>query len=221
MAIKKTAAKRLLLDNDWDGLLNWWTEERSSQRIVMSLMFDSDPLIRWRTIQALGLICEKQYKDDPEWVRGIIRQLLWGMNDESGNIIWNAPEALSEILLRIPELIVEYAPIVASNIELEPFPVGVHLFIARISSIDRVVFSDFAEYLSGSLNNDDPRIALFAGLALLNIDDRLYRQEVSGLSSDERKVNIYNFVTNSIEIVTVKHLLSDTAGKRASQYLRA
>ena len=67
MAIKKTAVKKLLFDNDWDGLLKWWIEDRSSQRIGMSLLFVNDPLIIWRIIQARSIICEKQFTDDLEF----------------------------------------------------------------------------------------------------------------------------------------------------------
>ena len=99
MALKKTVLKELLHNRDWDGILSWWSKERSAQRVVLSMLFDIDPLLRWRTIQALGRIAVYTYHEDPERVKSIVRHLFWGMNDESGNLIRIAPELDKDTLV--------------------------------------------------------------------------------------------------------------------------
>ena len=59
------------------------------------------------------------------FVGEVVRRLLWSMNDESGSVGWSAPEAVAEIVVHVPRLD-EYAEVVASSIDLDPFQRGVH-----------------------------------------------------------------------------------------------
>jgi len=214
MALKKTVLKKLLLNRDQDGILSWWQKERSSQRVVLSMLFDNDPLLKWRTVQALGSICEFKSEEDIEWVRGVVRHLLWGMNDESGNLIRIAPEALAEILLRVPSLIDEYAEIVISNHDLEPFEAGVHLFMARISAVKPELLKTYYHVLLQSLQNSDPQIRLFAAITLKNADPQFEAQFVH-LVSDAETVEIYDFSESVLKRVSVASVINAHANDRA------
>lgn len=218
MALKKTVLKKLLLNRDWDGILSWWQQERSAQRVVLSMLFDSGSLLKWRTVQALGSICEFKAGEDVEWVRGVIRHLLWGMNDESGNLIRIAPEALAEILLRVPSLIDEYAEIVISNHDLEPFEAGVHLFMARISAVKPELLKKHYNALLQSLQNSDPKIRLFAAIALKNADPQFEAQFVH-LISEAETVEIYDFSESVLKRVSVASVINAHANDRAGNFI--
>ena len=207
MPLKKTVLKNLIINLDWDGILSWWNEERSAQRVVMSLLFDNDPLVKWRTIQALGRICAVKAESDPEWFKGIIRHFLWGMNDESGNLIWIAPEALSEIFLRVPGVIDEYSSLVIVNYDLEPFEAGVHLFMARISALNSVVLKDFSHVLLESLKDNDPKIRMYAAVALKNIDPS-FEAQFMHLESDAESVEVFDFADSKLKKDTVGSLVT-------------
>ncbi|MBC8277375.1 MAG: hypothetical protein H8E46_04030 [FCB group bacterium] len=218
MALKKTVLKKLLLNRDWDGILSWWQQERSAQRVVLSMLFDSGPLLKWRTVQALGCICGFKAPENIEWVRGVVRHLLWGMNDESGNLIWIAPEALAEVLLRVPSLIDEYAEIVISNHDLEPFEAGVHLFMARISAVKPELLKKHYNALLQSLQNSDPKIRLFAAIALKNADPQFEAQFVH-LISEAETVEIYDFSESVLKRVSVASVINAHANDRAGNFI--
>jgi len=214
MALKKNVLKKLLINRDWDGILSWWQQERSAQRVLLSMLFDNDPLLKWRTVQALGCICEFKAEADPEWVRTVIRHLLWGMNDDSGNLIWIAPEALAEILLRVPSLIDEYAEIVIANHDLEPFEAGVHFFMARLAPVKPQLLKKYFNVLLQSLQNSDPKIRLFAVVALKNADLQFEAQFVH-LISDAEIVEIYDFGESVLKRVSVASVINAHANDRA------
>lgn len=67
---------------------------------LIALTLDADELIGWRAVKALGLASAVVADHDPEFVRGILRRLMWMMNDESGSIGWRAPQAMGAIIAR-------------------------------------------------------------------------------------------------------------------------
>lgn len=214
--MKKEQLRTILLERNWTGLERFWSEEKSAQRLLLQLMFDKDALIKWRSIEALGVICITKFNEDPEWVKGIIRHFVWGMNDESGNLIWHAPEAMSEILVRIPGLISEFAPILASQMETEPFPAGVHYALARISFVDAKVLSYLQDYLQDSLDIDDPTTAVSAYICLKNMGFRTWEDKPYKLFTNMESMTLYNFYTGELDRQTVKDCirLSETEIRR-------
>ena len=62
-------------------------------------------------------------EQDLERVRVLVRGLFWSMNDESGNLIRFAPQAIGEILARVPELLPEYEKNLAAFRDESPFEV--------------------------------------------------------------------------------------------------
>jgi len=123
--------RELLEKKSYKELLNWAVQNRNPLRPLSSLLFDEDSLIRFRAIEVLGKVAAIEYKKDPERVRRQIGRFLWLMNDESGGICWNAPQAIGEILYNVPDLIPEYGPILTSYFDEEPFEVGSRWGVAR------------------------------------------------------------------------------------------
>jgi|GEM_PF-1543512 len=136
----KSALRKILQERDWPELFRWWDAERGAQRALLSVQFDNDEAIKRSALEALGRICGRIYPADSEWVKGLVRHFLWGMNDESGNLIWHAPEALAEILFNCPDLIEEYTPVVVSFAEDPAFTRGVLAFIQRLSALHPELF---------------------------------------------------------------------------------
>ncbi|MCX6640326.1 MAG: hypothetical protein NTW14_07575, partial [bacterium] len=120
---RKTIVKQYLINRDWQGLLEWAQQNRSAIRSLQTFLVSEDILLRWRAAQGLGKL---SMVISPRQVKELIRRLFWGMNDESGNLIWGAPEAVAEVLFHNRELIPKFAPILASHLEVDPFPKSVH-----------------------------------------------------------------------------------------------
>lgn len=71
---------------------------RKAVNPLLGFLCSGDENIRWRAVEALGIVVSHLAKTDLESARVILRRLLWMLNDESGGIGWGAPEALGEIL---------------------------------------------------------------------------------------------------------------------------
>ena len=124
-ARRKETARGFLRAGDFEGLVTWATTEKGAQRALLSLLLDAEEQIRWRAAEGLGRLCAHVATQDLEPVRNLIRLLFWSMNDESGNLIRFAPQAIGEILFHVPALKPEYADNLAAFREESPFESGV------------------------------------------------------------------------------------------------
>ena len=201
---RKETVRRFLEMRDWEGLSDWAKTERSAIRVVSASLLSDDALMSWRATEALGKLAgQKARMNGANSVRAIVRRLLWGMNDESGSIIWNAPEAIAEILVNVPELTDKYGRIVASFIDLEPFPRGVHWAIARLSEIKSNVFSDMIAVLRVSLASQDPAIRAFAAKVLVKMQVLSSDDIERNLLRDEAEFQMYDMGIGEMISITV------------------
>jgi hypothetical protein len=58
-------------------------------------------------------------EQDAEFVRNILRRLLWSLNDESGSVGWRSAPALGCIIAASPGRFPEFVPLVLSLLDLE------------------------------------------------------------------------------------------------------
>jgi HEAT repeat protein len=195
--------KSILQDRDWDKLLSWYLNNRGAVRILTSLLYDDAPLIRWRAIEAFGLVSQELAKNDMESVRQIIRRFFWGMNDESGNLIRNAPEAIGEILLKVPDLIPDYGFVLASFISEEPFESGVHRAMARMIPEKPKFVNEITDKFIDSLNDDNPAVRGNAAYILASLNPDLLDGFSNKLESDDSVYNEYDFEQGEIIDITV------------------
>ena len=195
----KSELEQILMARDWKRLMQWWCGFRGSQRALLTAQFHPDRLIKWRALEALGWICHYIYHQNPPRVRAIIRHFLWGMNYESGNLIWHAPEALSEIFVRLPLLIDEYGLITASHIEQPAFARGLLFFLARLSPLNGEIFQEYLKKLSDSLLEDDEYIRVFSAAAVHNLAPKMLLEHIALFNLDHRIVELYNFRRGTVD----------------------
>ncbi len=62
--------------------------------------------------QAVNLLAAANLEDG----RGVMRRLMWQMNEDSGNLGWGVPEAMAEVMARNAALAAEYSKILLSYI---------------------------------------------------------------------------------------------------------
>lgn len=84
---------------------------------ALGALCSQEPQLRWRAVEAVGLLVSKVAAKDLEAAKEVVRRLLWSLNEESGSIGWGAPEALAEILARENELAKDFLPIFVSFLE--------------------------------------------------------------------------------------------------------
>ncbi len=204
---RKQRVLELLANRDLDGFSTWMAEDGSPAAVLVSLLFVNDELLSWRAIEALGKLMGAKALDDPEIVRDYLRRLFWSMNDESGSVIWNAPEAIGEILAQAPDLAHEYTLRLLSFLHEEPFERGAHWAVARLAKVRPDAFTEGAEMLIDSLADPDPTIRGLAASALLAIDAKSSRRAVEALQNDESPVTEYDFHSGQLKWTTVGRMI--------------
>jgi hypothetical protein len=209
--LRKSEVRGWLQRRDDEALLSWAGSVRNPQRILMSLTFDGDELIRWRAIEALGRVAAFQAQQSIERVRDHIRRLLWLMNDESGGLGWHAPEIIGEILVNVPELIPAYGSLLPSYLREEPFERGTHFAVQRVAHLDPTPFRDSVPELTRSLEDPDPATRAYAALALHAILGAAAEQVTRRAATDRTSFSSYDFETGQLRDQTV-----GDAAKRAT-----
>ena len=82
---------------------------RGGLRAAQRKLYDPDPAGRAEGVREIGEYAEARWADDPRGVREIVRRFIWALSEESGATPWGAPEAVAEIVARIPELRPDFA----------------------------------------------------------------------------------------------------------------
>jgi HEAT repeat protein len=91
-----------------------------SRRVInplFSFLLHANEKVRWRAINAMGVVVDNMARTDMESARIIMRRLMWSLNDESGGIGWGAPEAMGEIMARNERLADEFCTILLSYLD--------------------------------------------------------------------------------------------------------
>jgi len=208
-AKKRDEIYDLLVKRDWSGLLKWYLNKRGAVRVLMYFLYDLSPLIRWRAVEAFGIVSAELSKSHLEAVRQIVRRFFWGMNDESGNLIRNAPESIGEVLLNVPHLIDEYGLVLASFYEEEPFERGVHRALARISQLQPGFLKDLSPSLESSFNNPDPAIRAFTFSIMNNLNIEISELIYNRLVDDKIKFEFYDYDMGLIKTICVSDYLEE------------
>jgi hypothetical protein len=84
---------------------------------LFSLLLDKEPLIRWRAVTAFGAAMAEVAAKSLEDARDVWRNLMWRVNEESGNIAWGIPECMGETLAACPMLAFDYHRILISYVQ--------------------------------------------------------------------------------------------------------
>lgn len=90
---------------------------RQAVNPLFSFFYNTDELIKWRAVTAMGAVVAGLADHDMESARVVMRRLMWNLNDESGGIGWGSPEAMGEIMARHAGLADEYAYLLVSYVD--------------------------------------------------------------------------------------------------------
>ncbi len=214
-AERKQWLRQVLLRRDLEQLASWGETRRDAERLLNSLAFDSDELVRSRAIEGLGLLARQRARTRPDAVRELVRRMLWAMNDESGNSIGHAPELAGELLASVPALVPEFASTLASLRECDPYQRGVRWAMARIAAAVPEAFAGEGETLRVSLQDPDPYIR---GMALLALGCRnlpALLPLIEKLRDDPSKLEYYDFRSGGSTRASVGEL-AESALRRCS-----
>lgn len=189
----QTALKSLLHQRDYATITRRAAINKRVLSELLALTLDADDVIGWRAVKALGLASAVVATRDAEFVRGILRRLMWSLNDESGSIGWRAPQAMGAILAASPGKFAEFAPIIASTLDVEEthFYPGVLWAIGIIAEhhAERVRFA--LPQIRALLCDASPQTRGMAAFCLGRLRDVASRDALARLVSDNALVEIF------------------------------
>jgi len=214
--LSRQDVRACLEKRDLSAVVEQAAERGATSRAVVSLLFDPEPIIRWRAIETLGLSAARTSHRGLEKVRRQLRNLLWLMNDESGGLCWMAPEAIGEIVYRVPQLLDEYGPLLPQFFDEEPFERGSRWGVARLAPLKPELFAPVVPRLLGSLSDADPVVRGYSLLALGALGKGGGPNEAITLKNDMAAVPVYDFESGVLEAVSVGELARRYSGKSSS-----
>ena len=95
----KTRWKGLILQDRWRDVLQEAMALPGREAIGPLISFlPQTPEIKWRGVAILGKVLAQLANRDRENARVVMRQLMWQLNEESGNLGWGIPEAFGSAL---------------------------------------------------------------------------------------------------------------------------
>jgi len=164
---------------------------------LVPLTFDRDPLIAWRAVEAMGVAAERIVRRRPDAVREHLRRLNWLITEESGGICWRAPEAMAEIVARLPEPYADFAPIVVHLLvetaeeDLRHFRAGMLWAIGRLGPVAVPHLEDVLPAMTAALAHPDSQVRGMAVWALSRVGHAALPAARSGLADDAGPVELY------------------------------
>jgi len=81
---------------------------------LLPLLVTTNEKLKNRVVKSFGEVVARLAENDIESARIVMRRLMLSLNDESGGIGWNSPEAMGEIMARSDKLADEYHKIIIS-----------------------------------------------------------------------------------------------------------
>jgi len=179
---------------------------------LFSCLYNTDELIKWRAVTAMGDVVASIADADIESARVVMRRLMWNLNDESGGIGWGSPEAMGEILARNMRLGEEYSRILISYInkdgnylENEVLRQGVIWGIGRIAGVKPHLMRDSFVFLISCLESGDAMLRGLSAWAIGSIDPIKAQYILSPLKNDDSVIKIYS--DGIISRFTIKNII--------------
>ena len=166
---------------------------------LFSFFHNRDPLVRWRSVTAMGLITASLAGTEIESARVIMRRLMWTLNDESGGIGWGSPEAMGDIMARSHDLACEFGCILVSYIREEAnyleHPVlqrGVLWGLGRLGHVYPESMRAAATAFHPFLTSEDPFHRGLSAWALTPLDDETATPLLENLTQDKTTITLYS-----------------------------
>lgn len=83
---------------------------------LISFLYSTEELVKWKAVEAVGIVVAHLASSDLEAARNIMRRLIWNLNDESGGIGWGSAEAMGEIMAMHETMAEEYYRVLLSYV---------------------------------------------------------------------------------------------------------
>lgn len=176
---------------------------------LIGLLYDSDDLIRFRAVEAIGFISSQRKDTDVEKLRVLMRRFIWNLNEESGGIGWGSPEAMAETAAASEKIYNEFIQIIISYIDPESGSFLDHeeLHPGVVWGIGRLAkkypdTAKHAEYMiKDLLKRKDSRVRGLAVWTAGNCRLKSLEKEIEALLNDSEEFILYD--EHQLETMTI------------------
>lgn len=189
-----TMLRDLLQHADYSAITRLAAKNKRVLSKLIALTLDIDEMIGWRAVKALGLASAVVADRDAEFVRGILRRLMWMMNDESGSIGWRATPAMGAIIAQRPKLFAEFITIVVTMFDVEEkhFYPDILWAIGHIAEQDPGCVRYALPTVLNYLHDASPQTRAMAAWCAGHIGDRKALAGLQKLVADSTHVRIFS-----------------------------
>ena len=179
---------------------------------LIRLTYDADPLICWRSIDAIGRCAQRLAGIRMECLKTYLRRLFWMMSDESGSIAWRAPEIIVEIIRADPHALADFIPMTVSLLDMEPedlaeFLPGILYALGRIGEISPDSVMGSLRRILDAADHKDGEVCAMALSCLGRLSAFGLVSRYPGLWQDERKVTVYR--CEQLAEITIRELVHE------------
>lgn len=202
---RKMAVESLLRERDTAGVVALSEQEPNVISALVGLLNETDDLLRWRAIEAIGVLAARRAEEEG-WiaVKDLVRRQIWTMGEESGGTAWHAAEALAEMIYNVQPLAEEFATVMASFGDSEPWEWPCAWGVARLAnSPARQYLEGEVEQLLGNLTHEDPAVRGHSAVALGRLGDAAAIPALQGLVEDAGSFARYDFSSGELKQMTV------------------
>lgn len=171
---------------------------RRTVRVLRSLLYSPDDLLRWRTVTMFGWLAVNH----PKLIAPDVQRLIWSLNDEAGSIGRGAPETIGEMARNNLPLAREGIHIVAHYLEdretCRPPKRNLEILIGALWAVGRVgerhpsVVAEVSPTVVSFLADPEPRVRGHALWALGQVGLANRRDAVESRVGDSGKVVLYD-----------------------------
>jgi hypothetical protein len=113
-----------------------------------------------------------------------------------------APEAAGQILVNVPQLIDEFAPLFLSKSQLEPFVAGIRWAAMQLALVNPDVVRPLIPDLFASLESQDVYERTYAAAALVRVGAADAQNSIRPLLDDETVITTYDLNTGDLVSMT-------------------
>ena len=154
----------------------------------------ADDLTGWRAAWALGQAAAAGTKHDAEFVRNVLRRLVWSLNDESGSVGWRSAPGPGRIIAASPGSFPEFVPLVLSLLDLEErtFLPGTLWAIARMAECGVPGLDGAAALVRPYLAAPEPAVRGMAAVCAGALGDREAAAELEELLGDDALLCLFD-----------------------------
>ena len=213
-AKRKAAVAEMLLSGKLDEVRDLARRRATVAGNLIGLLSELDHLLRWRAIEALGWVVADLAGDDPQVAKVHVRRQLWTMGEESGGTAWHAPEAVGEMLYRVPALAGEFTSVLAGFGHDEPYEAGVLWAMGRLAhGPGREGALHFGNLVHMGLTSDAPARRGYAAVAAGELNLHQLVDHLRPLLTDDTEVVTYDFDKRDLATPTVAQLANTAFSK--------